>query len=198
MEKKGSLFLQSLRVFLWMTLLTGLVYPLFITAVAQLTMKRKADGSFVSYNGKLVGSSLIGQKFQGDKYFWPRPSSIDYNALTSGGSNLGPTSAELKKAVDERKSRISKGQEKADAALIPEELLFASGSGLDPHISPKTAYFQVDRIVKARGLQHESGTKTINELIEKFTESRHIKFLGYPYVNVLLLNIALDEIQANK
>lgn len=173
-------------MFVWMTLLAGLAYPLLITGMAQLTMKTKADGDMMYSKGKIVGSKWIAQKFESDKYFWPRPSSIDYNPLPSGGSNLGPTSSALKKAVEERKEKISRGK-KVD---IPSELLFASGSGLDPHISLSTAYFQIDRIIKARGLDRQS----LENLIKDMTIKRSMGFIGEPCVNVLELNIALDNL----
>lgn len=185
-------FWISLRMFVWMSLITGILYPLLITAIAQLTMPHQASGSFISKNGKTVGSTLISQKFVSDKYFWGRPSAIDYNPIPSGGSNLGPTSAALKKAVEERQSVISKAQGLTDVKSIPSELLFASGSGLDPHISPATAHFQIDRIVKARGLDAKTGKESIAKLIEKYTERRRLWFLGEPVVNVLKLNLALD------
>ena len=176
-------------MYLWMAFLTGVLYPLSITLIAQLTMKQKADGNFVYSKGKIVGSSLIGQKFEGEAYFWPRPSSIDYNPLPSGGSNLGPTSAALKKVVDERQEKISKAHhvEKKD---VPAELLFASGSGLDPHIRVNTAYFQIDRIAKSRGMPKEK----IKDVVDKMTIHRHFHLLGTACVNVLDLNRALDEL----
>ncbi len=169
-------------MYLWLLLVTGVAYPLFITLIAQGIMRDRADGGIIVRDGKPIGASLIAQKFESDKYFWPRPSSVDYNPLPSGGSNLGPTSSDLKKSVEERQSRF------ATKRAIPSELLFASGSGLDPHISPKAAYFQVERIVKARGID----PKTVAKLIEDHTEGRLLGFIGEPCVNVLLLNRALD------
>jgi potassium-transporting ATPase KdpC subunit len=180
---------NNVRMFLWMTFLTGIIYPLLITAIAQLTMKQKADGDFLASKEKIVGAALIAQKFESDKYFWARPSSIDYNPLPSGGSNLGPTSAALKKAVEERQEKIIKSHE-VTKDKIPTELLFSSGSGLDPHISLSTAYFQVERIAKARGLE----SKDIKNLIDYMTIKRSLGFLGEDCVNVLLLNKALDEL----
>lgn len=172
----------ALRLFLWMVLLTGIVYPLLITAIAMMAFKHKSEGDFISIDGKLIGSRLIAQKFQSEKYFWPRPSSIDYNPLPSGGSNLGPTSAALKKAVEERKSALGK----VHSGDVPSELLFASGSGLDPHISTPTAYYQIERISKARGLNKE----LLKKLIDHHMEGR---LFGVPCVNVLELNLALDK-----
>lgn len=177
------------RLFLWMVLLTGIVYPLLITAIAFIAFKHRSEGDFVSVDGKPVGARLIAQKFESEKYFWPRPSAKDYNPLPSGGSNLGPTSAVLKKAVEERKSALTKAHPGKE---IPSELLFASGSGLDPHISLQTAYYQVDRIVKARSLDPQKGKEALEKLILSHTEGHSLGILGDPCVNVLLLNLALD------
>ncbi len=183
---------NNLRMFLWMTCLTGIIYPLLITALAQLTMKQKADGDFFASKEKMIGAKLIAQKFENDKYFWSRPSSIDYNPLPSGGSNLGPTSAALKKVVEERQEKILKAHQ-VDKDKIPSELLFASGSGLDPHISLSTAYFQVDRIAKSRGMEN----KTIKNLIDSMIIKPSLGFLGEAHVNVLMLNKALDDFPQN-
>lgn len=180
---------NNVRMFLWMTFLTGIAYPLTITAIAQLTMKQKADGEFLSFKEKIVGAALIAQKFESDKYFWARPSAIDYNPLPSGGSNLGPTSAALKKAVQERREKILKAH-RVDKDKIPAELLFASGSGLDPHINVSTAYFQIERVAKSRGIE----SQVIEKLIDHMTIKRGFRFLGEAYVNVLMLNQALDEL----
>lgn len=184
-------------MFLWMTFLTGILYPLLITAVAQLTMKQTADGNFLASKEKmagapLVGATLIAQKFESDKYFWPRPSSIDYNPLPSGGSNLGPTSVALKKAIEERQEKIAKSHS-IEKDKIPAELLFASGSGLDPHITVSTAYFQIERIAKSRSIE----SKEIKSLVDKTTIKRGLGFLGETCVNVLVLNRALDELAHN-
>lgn len=169
-------------MFLGLTLLTGIVYPLLITAFAQGIMNRKANGDIIKVDEKAVGARLIAQKFESAKYFWPRPSAIEYNPLPSGGSNLGPTSAALKKAVEERKSSLAK----SSSGPIPSEMLFASGSGLDPHITLAGAYFQVERIAKARGIDPQK----IKELIERHAEGSAI--FGPPHINVLELNLLLD------
>jgi K+-transporting ATPase ATPase C chain len=178
---------KSLRMFVWLSVLTGLIYPLIITALAQLTWKESANGGFITSKDRIVGAHLIGQKFQNDRYFWGRPSSNNYNSLDSGGSNLGPTSALLKKQVEERMQAFS-----AERG-VPSELLFASGSGLDPHISPTAAFFQVSRILKARGDNREIKGDDVVNLIERLTEKRYFGFIGEPCVNVLQLNLALDE-----
>lgn len=185
--------LRGLRVLLWMMLLTGIVYPLIVTGIAQILFKTKADGDLISAKGKQIGAALIAQKFTEEKYFWPRPSAIDYNPLPSGGSNLGATSAALKKAVDERAAFLMKAHGIEDPTKIPSELLFASGSGLDPHISPSAAFFQINRILKARNLEEKIGRESITKLINNLTEKRCLGFIGELRVNVLKLNLALDE-----
>lgn len=180
---------NNVRMFLWMTFLTGILYPLLITAVAQATMKQKADGNFLSSKEKIVGAASIAQKFESDKYFWPRPSAIDYNPLPSGGSNLGPTSAALKKAVAERQEKIMKAHS-VEKDKIPAELLFASGSGVDPHISISTADFQIERVAKSRGIE----SKDVKALIDSMVIQRGLGFLGEACVNVLMLNMALDKL----
>jgi len=180
---------NSVRMFLWLTFLTGVVYPLIVTGIAKITMKQKADGGFLSSEGKIVGAMLIAQKFESEKYFWARPSSGDYNPLPSGGSNLGPTSAVLKKAVEERLEKILKVHG-VDKDKIPAELLFASGSGLDPHISVAAAYFQIERVAKARGIESQDIKRLVDHMIIK----RGFGFLGELCVNVLMLNKALDEL----
>lgn len=177
--------MKILRIFLWLLLLTGIIYPLIVTGIAQGVLKRKADGDLIVSKGKIIGSALIGQKFENASYFWPRPSAIDYNPLPSGGSNLGPISHVLKKTIEERKAKISKGDDS-----VPSELLFASGSGVDPHISVEAAYFQIKRVASARKLDPE----VIKKLVDSMVIGRSLGFLGTKRVNVLLLNIALDDL----
>jgi K+-transporting ATPase ATPase C chain len=186
----------ALKIFLILTLLTGIVYPLVVTGIAQLFFPRQAQGSLVSVGGKVVGSSLIGQKFTDPRYFQPRPSAVDYNPLPSGGSNLGPTSAQLKAQVVLLQDSLAVANGKP-AAEIPPDLLFASGSGLDPHISPKAAFFQVDRIARAHNWASiEAGSQMLRKLITAHIEKPDLNFLGEPRVNVLLLNIAMDSLFA--
>lgn len=179
--------MNNLRMFLWMTFLLGLVYPLIITAFAHIAVNHKASGSLIIANGKPVGSQLIAQKFENKRYFWPRPSYNDYS-LPSGGSNLGTTSIELKKLVQGRKEYFTTihGPKK-----IPSELLYASGSGLDPHLTPEGAIYQIERISQSRGID----PKKVKELIDKHICWRYMGFLGENCVNVLELNLALDEIK---
>lgn len=183
-------FGKALRMFLWMTIVAGLAYPILITGTAQLLFQSKANGGLIVHEGKVVGATLIGQKFTSKRYFWGRPSATDYSPLPSGGSHLAPTSNALKEAVAERRTAIVKSHGIDDNAKIPIELLFASASGIDPHISPETALFQVDRVLKARDLTDKNIHEKVNNLISTFTED---PLLGPPCVNVLKLNIALDE-----
>ena len=173
-------FKIAVKVFLLMTILTGLVYPFFITLIAQITMPYHSNGSLEQVGGQIVGSKLIGQNTTGDHYFWPRPSDINYDPMKpSGGSNLGPTSQKLKDAVKERKQKYGE--------QAPADLLYASGSGLDPHISLKSAYFQVPRVAKARSIQEAD----LINLIDSLAEGKQFGLLGPGYVNVMLLNRTL-------
>ncbi|HEY8269641.1 MAG TPA: potassium-transporting ATPase subunit KdpC [Pseudobdellovibrionaceae bacterium] len=182
-------FLPSLRMLLFMTVLTGMIYPLAITGISQILFKEKANGQIISKNGISIGSELIAQKFESERYFWPRPSGVDFNSLPSGGSNLGQASSGLKKAVDERFQKLKSAH--PDAGEPPQDLLFASGSGLDPHISPEAARYQVARVAKARVMQIED----LVALVDKVTEGRQWGILGEPRVNVLKLNLILDQIK---
>lgn len=180
----------AIRLFLFLTVLTGLVYPLIVTAVAKMFFQRLASGDIVVQNGAIIGAHQLAQKFVSDKYFWGRPSSVDYNPLPSGGSNLGPTSAALKKIVEERASAIRKVH---SSESVPPQLLFASASGLDPDISPETALFQLDRVVRARGLSEEQKRQLI-DLIRSSVQKPDLGFLGESRVNVLEINMGLDGI----
>jgi potassium-transporting ATPase KdpC subunit len=174
--------LQSIRIYIVLTLLTGIIYPLVMTGLAQLVFPKQANGSRIIENGKLIGSDLLVQKFESPRYFWPRPSAADYATVPSGASNKGPTSADLKKSIDERRAKLGK-----DA---PVDLLTASGSGLDPHISPEAAQFQVARVARERKLPNEQ----IATLVQQATEPPQFGFLGEPRVNVLQLNRLLDRL----
>lgn len=184
---------RCLRLFLTMTLITGVVYPLLVTAVAKLLMPKQAEGSLIFQDDRLIGSSLIAQKFEQEKYFWPRPSAVDYDPLPSGASNLGPISKELKQMVLEREKKLL---EKAPSQVIPRELLYASGSGLDPHISPETVYFQLQRVLEARGW--EKNELKVANVIRELTENTFFPYLGPTYINVLKLNLALDQLEAKR
>lgn len=182
----------SIKIFVLFTILLGLIYPLFIMAIAQLAFHGKANGSLIVRGNKVIGSELIGQKFDSVAYFSSRPSATGYNALPSGASNLGPSSSTLKQEVAERKARWEELNPQTAPEDIPSEMLFASASGLDPHISPKAALLQVDRIVKVRQFD-ESQKLQLTGIIEKLSEGPAFFILGENRVNVLLLNLELDK-----
>lgn len=174
---------QALRLFLLLTLLTGVAYPLAVTAVTRLVFPNQTGGNLVYHEGKAVGSALLAQKFESTLYFWPRPSAGDYATVPSGASNLGPTSEALKKAIADRRAKFG-----ADA---PMDMLTASGSGLDPHLSPQAAAWQVARVAAARGLDAER----VAALVAEVTEPPQWGIFGEPRVNVLALNLRLDDLK---
>jgi potassium-transporting ATPase KdpC subunit len=182
-----------LVLFTALTVATGLVYPIVVTAVSHAAFPSQANGSLIEKNGKLVGSELLGQQFDAPGYFWGRLSATSpnpYNPQASGGSNIGPTNPAL---ADEVKGRIS-GLHDADptnTAPIPVDLVTSSGSGLDPEISPAAAAYQIDRVAKARKLSHND----VDALVQQATTGRQFGILGEPRVNVLKLNLALDDMK---
>jgi potassium-transporting ATPase KdpC subunit len=195
-----AVFKPALVLFLALTLLTGACYPLLVTGIAQAAFPWQANGSLIGGAGQpvdqasaAVGSVLIGQPFIGPGYFWSRPSATTpaYNAAASSGSNLGPLNPDLAKAVVERVAAAKAGS--ADpSAPVPVDLVTASGSGLDPHISPAAALYQVPRVAAARGLP----AALLEELVREHTQGRTIGLLGEPRINVLRLNLALDRLEA--
>jgi len=182
----------TLVIFTAMTLLTGVVYPLAVTGVAAVLLPGPAAGSLIEQDGKVIGSRLIGQAFNADRYFWSRPSATTpvYNAASSSGSNLGPTNPALIDAVKQRVSDL-RAKHPAQKGDVPIDLVTASGSGLDPHISPAAAYYQVERVAQARSLPADR----VRQLVDQNVEPRTLGVLGEPRVNVLLLNLALDEMK---
>jgi K+-transporting ATPase ATPase C chain len=183
--------LPGFRMTLLLTVLTGLIYPGVVTGLCQILFKDKADGSLLSKDGRIVGSSLIGQNFTRPEYFQPRPSAAGndgYDATASQGSNLGPTSQKLSDRVKGSVEIFRKANPDFHGA-IPADLLTASGSGLDPHLTPESAEAQVSRVAKARN----TAIDQIHQLVVQSTEGRDLGFLGEPHVNVLLLNLALDQ-----
>ncbi|HET7871942.1 MAG TPA: potassium-transporting ATPase subunit KdpC [Terriglobales bacterium] len=171
------------------TVLLGLVYPLVVTGLAQLLFKDKANGQLISKEGKVIGSRIIAQPFAGPQYFHPRPSAAGtngYDATSSGGSNWGPTNQKL---IDRVRGGVSSLQTENPGKPVPIDLVTASGSGLDPHITAAGAVFQLSRVAKARGISEGD----LRNLLAQHTEGRQFGFLGEPRVNVLELNLALDE-----
>jgi len=183
--------LPGLRMTLLLTVLTGLVYPGVVTGLCQLLFPSQANGSLIIRNGKVVGSALIGQNFAKPEYLQPRPSaagSDGYDSSASSGSNLGPTSQKLMDRVkgSAEKFRTDNPSFKGN---LPADIAMASGSGLDPHVSPASAAIQVERVAAARGVSPDQ----VKQLVEQHTEGRDLGFLGEPRVNVLAVNLALDE-----
>lgn len=185
-------FSVSLRTLLLMTLVLGVAYPLAVWGVGQVAFRSQANGSMVQHNGQTVGSSLIGQNFDGPDWFHPRPSAAGggYDAMSSGASNLAPTSQKLLRLVEKRRLQAAE-EHGVDTDRIPPEALTASGSGLDPHISPEYAALQVDRVARARGLDADQ----VRTLVDQIAQGRVLGFLGEPRVNVLELNLALENLE---
>lgn len=175
--------LESLRILIVLTVLTGFAYPLVVTVVARIAFHDASEGSVAKRGSQAVGSLLLAQKTESPKYFWPRPSAADFATVASGASNKGSTSADLVKSIAERRAKFGE-----DA---PAELLTASGSGLDPHLSPSAARYQAARIAAERNLPVER----VNALVDQLTEGPQFGLLGEPRVNVLALNLALDAPQ---
>jgi len=184
-----------LMVFLLLTVVTGIVYPLLVTGVAQLAFPERANGSLIRREGGYAGSELIGQPFDDPKYFWGRLSAtpdFPYNSASSSGSNLGPSNPALVEAVKARVEALQKA-DPGNKSSIPIDLVTSSGSGLDPHISQAAALYQASRVARARHLSEDQ----VRHLVDQFTEPRQWGFLGEPRVNVLKLNLALDHLRSN-
>jgi K+-transporting ATPase ATPase C chain len=174
-----------------LTLITGIIYPLVVTGIAQLVFPAQAHGSLLIDGEQVIGSALLGQANSDPRYFWPRPSATDYDTLPSAGSNLAPSSADLAAAVAQRAADFRAAHGLTAGAPVPVEMLFASGSGLDPHISPDAARLQAGRVAEARGLD----ASQVLALVEANVEGPQFGILGRPRVNVLLLNLALDGLE---
>ena len=185
----------SLVMLIMFTVLGGIIYPLVITGLAQLFFPHQANGSLISENGKIIGSELIGQSFNSARYFDDRPSaagSNGYDATSSSGSNLGPTSKALMAQIATYAVQVRKENGLAPDAMVPSDLVTMSASGLDPDISPDSAFLQVPRVAKARNLP----VAEVQALVASHLEGRQWGFLGEPRVNVLELNLALDQLRA--
>jgi K+-transporting ATPase ATPase C chain len=183
---------HNLVVLVALTVITGIIYPLAVTGIARGVFPQKASGSLMVQDGKAIGSSLIGQPFSDPKYFWSRPSATSpepYNGAASSGSNLGPTNPAQLKAVQERIAALH-AADPDNMRPVPVDLVTASGSGLDPDISPAAAYYQAARVARARGVPADQ----VQQLIARFTVGRTLGVLGEPRVNVVQLNLALDSL----
>lgn len=191
-------FIPAARMLMILTVITGVLYSLSITALAQMLFPAQTNGSLLKLDGVTVGSSLIGQETDDPRYFWSRPSAVDTmlgSSLdapgSSGATNYGSTNTTLAEQMAVREAAFRAANNLPDDAAVPVEMLFASGSGLDPHISPESARLQVERVAAARNLDQE----VVAVLVEQHIEAPQLGFLGQPCVNVLLLNLALDEAQ---
>ena len=190
-----TLIRPAVMLFVLLSIITGLIYPLLVTGIGQAAFRVQAAGSLIERDGKLIGSRLIGQNFADPKYFWGRPSATapqPYNAAASGGSNLGPLSPALQDAVESRVKAL-RAADPGNTQPVPIDLVTASASGLDPHISPAAAEYQIVRVARARGLAPEA----VRGLVAQHTEARQWGVFGEPRVNVLELNLALDALPAH-
>ena len=192
-----KLIIQSVRQTILWSIVAGVIYPVIITVIAQVAFHEQANGSLVQRDGKIIGSAYLAQQFQGTNYFWPRPSACTYGTGPSGivassGSNLGPTSAPLFTNVMNNTSAFLTGNNLPTNTPVPADMIYASASGLDPHISPEAARLQIARVAASRGMSEDK----VKALVDQFTEPPQWGFLGQARVNVLLLNVALDQAQA--
>jgi K+-transporting ATPase ATPase C chain len=186
----------SLKIFLFFTILTGIIYPLFITGITQVVFPAKANGSLIIEGNKVTGSKLIGQQFDSVIYFTSRPSAVVYSPLPSGGSNFGLTNLKLKNLVTVRRNRFIGFNQLDSLTIVPSEMLFASASGLDPHISPDAALLQAERISIARHFDDIQKDKLLQS-INRLTENPQFYFLGEDRINVLILNLELNTLDRN-
>lgn len=193
MKNLISLLRPALVLLALFTVLTGLLYPLVVTGAAQALFPEEANGSLVRRHGQVIGSQLIGQRFEDPKYFWGRPSATGpapYDAAASTGSNLGPSNPALAEAIAARVAALRAADPSQVSAPVPVDLVTASGSGLDPHLSPAAALYQISRVSRLRGVDAEK----LRQLVTDHTEARTLGLFGEPRVNVLALNLALDQL----
>ena len=186
--------ITGFRFLALMTILTGVVYPGLVTVFASLFFNEEAQGSFVKINGTIAGSKLIGQNFDSDRYFWSRPSYNNYNPLPSGGSNLGLLNPRLTETIKQREKAFLHANMIEIELNIPAEMVTASASSLDPHISPAAALLQLRRVAQARGID-KAGQDRLVILVNDLTEERQFSLLGEPRINVFLLNLMLDSLR---
>lgn len=177
-----------------LTLLTGVIYPLAVWGIGQAIFPRQANGSLIEVNGRVVGSDLIAQPFSGPEWFWPRPSAVDYDASSSGGSNFSNSNPELLVAVEDSVAKLRAADPTTADRPVPVDIVTRGGSGLDPHITPAAALFQASRVAAARGL--DAGV--VERLVSEHTQGRTMGLLGEPRVNVLRLNLALMDIRGKE
>jgi K+-transporting ATPase ATPase C chain len=192
-----KLIIQAVRQTILWSLVAGVMYPVVMTIFAQAAFPKQANGSLVEQDGKLIGSALLAQQFQGSNYFWPRPSPCTYGTgptgiAASSGSNLGPTSGALHTNVENNAAAFISGNNLPTNTIVPADMIYASASGLDPHISPEAARLQISRVAASRSLSEDK----VKNLVEQYVEPPQWGFLGQARVNVLLLNVALDQTQA--
>lgn len=184
----------SLKLLLYLTIITGIIYPVAMTLISNLIFPKQSQGSMITVTeGKIIGSELIGQNFSDEKYFLTRPSAISYNPFPSGGTNQGPTNAILKDSVEQRRKRYLTINYLPEDTHVPEDAIFASASGVDPHISIENANLQSNRIAKARNFDENKRIK-LKELINRLIEKPQFGILGEERINVLNLNIQLDKL----
>jgi K+-transporting ATPase ATPase C chain len=192
--------LPALRMLLVMTVFTGIIYPVAMTLLSLALFPYQAKGSMIEKparlagNGAIIGSELIGQKFISDKYFHSRPSAIDYNPAPSCGTNWGPTDKRMRDSANARTTQFKLQNNLSAAMIVPKDMLFASASGVDPHISPEAARLQIERIAKVRGF-NPAQVSSLKKLVENYTQGPQLQLFGDPRVNVLKLNLAVDELQ---
>lgn len=183
----------SLKLLLYLTIITGVIYPVLMTIISNAVFPSQSSGSMIEEQGKVIGSELIGQSFDNSIYFSPRPSAISYNPAPSSGTNQGPTNAVLKDSVEQRRKRYVEINGLAEGTHIPEDAIFASASGVDPHISIENALLQLNRIAKLRNFDENKRTELM-ELINRLIEKPQFGILGEERINVLKLNIQLDKL----
>jgi potassium-transporting ATPase KdpC subunit len=194
MNTNNKSVIVAAKMILFFTLLCGLIYPLMITGLAQVFFPGKANGSLIQKEGKVIGSELIGQLFRDSAYFWSRPSETGYGTLPGGGSNSGPTSTDLLSKVEARRKAFISSNHLDDNTAVPPDMLFASGSGLDPHISKQSALLQISRIANYRKFDQKK-TQQLLFLVQKCTQKPQFSVFGEERVNVLMLNLELDNLK---